>query len=128
MLTINPTINEPTEAQTADALVQPRAQWWVKARCRDGAGTLAHLFFSEELHDIARAKAICSKCPVATECLDEAIERGELWGVWGGELLLNGRIVANKRPRGRPPRHPRPETAVEEVPINPAWQPITRTA
>jgi hypothetical protein len=25
-------------------------------------GTLTHLFFSEDLYDIARAKAICAKC------------------------------------------------------------------
>ena len=35
-----------------------------KGRCRDGHGTLTHLFFSEDLYDIARAKAICAKCPV----------------------------------------------------------------
>jgi hypothetical protein len=123
MLTINPTI---TEASTA--LVPARADWWVKARCRDGNGTLAHLFFSEDLHEIARAKAICSKCPVAAQCLGDALEQGELWGVWGGELLHNGRIVAHKRPRGRPPRQPRGELVVDEVPVNPAWCRTARTA
>jgi hypothetical protein len=37
--------------------------------------------------------------------------------VWGGELLTNGEIVVNKRPRGRPPKHPRPELVVDEVPF-----------
>ena len=32
---------------------------------------------------------------------------------------LNGRIVTNKRPRGRPPKHPRPELVVDEVPLPP---------
>ena len=32
------------------------------ARCSDGNGTLSHLFFSDDDFDIARAKAICSKC------------------------------------------------------------------
>ncbi len=116
MLTIEPTITEASET-----LIPARADWWVKARCRDGNGTLAHLFFSEELHDIARAKAICAKCPVADRCLSEALERHEPWGVWGGQLLLNGRIVANKRPRGRPPRQPRPELVVDEVPLPPHY-------
>ena len=80
-----------------------------KGRCRDGHGTLTHLFFSEDLYDIARAKAICAKCPVSSLCLRGALERQEPWGVWGGQLLLNGRIVTNKRPRGRPPKRPRPE-------------------
>jgi WhiB family redox-sensing transcriptional regulator len=90
-----------------------------KGRCRDGHGTLTHLFFSEDLYDIARAKAICAKCPVSDLCLDTAIARQEPWGVWGGELIANGRIVTNKRPRGRPPKHPRPELVVDEVPLPP---------
>ena len=85
------------------------------ARCADGHGTLTHLFFSEDEFDIARAKAICGKCPLATSCLREAQEREEPWGVWGGELLLNGRIVLNKRPCGRPPKHPRPELIIDEL-------------
>ena len=31
-----------------------------------------------------------------------ALERAEPWGVWGGELVLRGTVVANKRGRGRP--------------------------
>jgi WhiB family redox-sensing transcriptional regulator len=90
-----------------------------KGRCRDGHGTLTHLFFSEDLYDIARAKAICAKCPVSDLCLDTALARQEPWGVWGGQLIASGRIVTNKRPRGRPPKHPRPELVVDEVPLPP---------
>ena len=104
------------------------ADWWPKARCNDGAATMTSLFFSEELHDIARAKAICSKCTVRVPCLDGALERREPWGVWGGELLLNGKILANKRKRGRPPKNPRPEPVVEEVPIPPHLLAEVKTA
>jgi hypothetical protein len=90
-----------------------------KARCADGNGTLTHLFFSDVPLDTARAKAICSKCSLAASCLEAAIEREEPWGVWGGELLENGRVVLNKRPRGRPPKHPRPLVVIDEVPIPP---------
>ena len=90
-----------------------------KARCADGYGTLTHLFFSDTPLDIARAKAICAKCSLTTSCLDAAIERAEPWGVWGGELIEGGRIVVHKRPRGRPPKTPRPALVVDEVPVPP---------
>ncbi len=72
--------------------------------CNDGTGSLLDLFFSEDLHDIARAKHVCSTCPVRLRCLQGALERAEPCGVWGGELLENGR-VAHKRRRGRPPKY-----------------------
>lgn len=85
------------------------------ARCADGNGTLTELFFSDHVLDIARAKAICAKCVHRERCLSDALERQEPWGVWGGELLSQGRIVAVKRPCGRPPKRPRPELVVDEM-------------
>ena len=85
------------------------------ARCADGHGTLSALFFSDNVVDIARAKAMCGLCPLQAECLAGALEREEPWGVWGGELLSGGRIIANKRPCGRPPKHPRPEMVIDEL-------------
>jgi len=79
---------------------------WADARCRDGAGTMTALFFSEQIDDIARAKAICHLCPMIEPCLQGALERREPWGVWGGQLLCNGKILAQKRKRGRPPKNP----------------------
>jgi hypothetical protein len=87
------------------------------ARCADGNGTLTPLFFSDHVLDIARAKAICAKCALRATCLSDAIDREEPWGVWGGELLSGGRIVANKRPGGRPPKRPRPPVVVDELVI-----------
>ena len=85
------------------------------ARCADGHGTLTALFFSDNIHDIARAKAMCALCPLQEQCLADALEREEPWGVWGGELLSGGRIIANKRPAGRPPKQPRPEIVYDEM-------------
>ncbi len=84
------------------------------ARCADGNGNLTPLFFSDHVVDIARALAICATCALAAQCLSDAIERDEPWGVWGGELLSGGRIVANKRPGGRPPKIPGPPVIVDE--------------
>ena len=86
-----------------------KQDWWADAVCNDGAGTFVTLFFSEELQDIAAAKAICRTCPVIEACLEGALARREPWGVWGGQLFLNGKILAFKRKRGRPPKHPRPD-------------------
>jgi WhiB family redox-sensing transcriptional regulator len=60
------------------------------------------LFFAESPADIAQAKQLCSRCPLTESCLAGALERAEPWGVWGGELVLRGNIVASKRGRGRP--------------------------
>jgi len=60
------------------------------------------LFFAESPSDVELAKAMCGTCPVRVECLAGAIERREPWGVWGGELLLQGVVIPRKRPRGRP--------------------------
>ncbi len=75
------------------------------AACNDGTTDLVELFFSEDLHDIARAKHLCTTCPVRRPCLQAALERHEPCGVWGGELFVNGRVLAHKRRRGRPPKH-----------------------
>ena len=111
---------EASRPPSTDALAPAPASWWAKARCNDGNGTLSFLFFSEDLIDIARAKAICSRCVVREECLSAAAERAEPWGVWGGQLFVDGRIVAQKRRRGRPPKHPRPEPVVDEVSLPPS--------
>jgi WhiB family redox-sensing transcriptional regulator len=60
------------------------------------------LFFADQPQDVRVAKALCWRCPVRAACLTGALQRGEPCGVWGGELLLRGAIIADKRPRGRP--------------------------
>ncbi|WP_110208647.1 WhiB family transcriptional regulator [Nocardioides daejeonensis] len=60
------------------------------------------LFFAESPHDVEQAKALCVDCPVQALCLAGALERREPWGVWGGELFLQGVVIPRKRPRGRP--------------------------
>ncbi len=62
----------------------------------------AELWFAERPEDIESAKSLCGACPARVECLAGALDRREPWGVWGGQLLVQGAIVARKRPRGRP--------------------------
>lgn len=91
--------------------------WQADALCATGGAGLTALFFSEELQDIAAAKRLCATCPVLVPCLEGAMARREPWGVWGGQLFLNGRILASKRRRGRPPKVARPEDQLPEIPI-----------
>jgi WhiB family redox-sensing transcriptional regulator len=60
------------------------------------------LFFAESPADVERAKALCTDCPLRAGCLADALARREPWGVWGGQLVLQGVVVPRKRPRGRP--------------------------
>lgn len=71
------------------------------------------VFFAEAPADVEAAKVLCLDCPVREVCLAGALDRREPWGVWGGELFIAGVVVARKRPRGRPRKHP---LVITEVP------------
>ncbi|MFJ3504604.1 WhiB family transcriptional regulator [Streptomyces sp. NPDC090135] len=64
------------------------------------------VFFAESPADVEYAKSLCRTCPLVAACLAGAKERREPWGVWGGELFVQGVVVARKRPRGRPRKNP----------------------
>ncbi|MFF2041207.1 WhiB family transcriptional regulator [Kitasatospora sp. NPDC058170] len=81
-----------TSIDQAEALGQP-----IPCRTFD-----PEVFFAETPADVEYAKSLCGTCPVKEACLSGALERREPWGVWGGELFVQGVIVARKRPRGRP--------------------------
>lgn len=123
-MTITEVLNETELTERVDLAVEvpavinqtPDTDWELAAACRtvDGA---ADLFFSEELADIVAAKGICAECPVIAPCLEGAIRRAEPCGVWGGQLFSNGRVLTQKRRRGRPPKVARPEDQLPVVPV-----------
>lgn len=73
------------------------------------------LWFAETPGELEYAKTLCAGCPVRARCLAAALEREEPWGVWGGEIIDRGVVVARKRPRGRPRKHPVVEPRKELV-------------
>jgi WhiB family redox-sensing transcriptional regulator len=60
------------------------------------------LWFAQTPTAVEKAKALCHACPVRRACLAGALERHEPWGVWGGQLVERGAVLARKRPMGRP--------------------------
>jgi WhiB family transcriptional regulator, redox-sensing transcriptional regulator len=60
------------------------------------------LWFAIRPEEVERAKRICHHCAAIEHCLAAAVAREERWGVWGGQLFENGRVVARKRGPGRP--------------------------
>ena len=87
----------------ADDIVPEAGRGMLAVPCRVGD---PDLWFAESPGDLERAKALCEDCPLRRECLAAALEREEPWGVWGGEIIERGAIVARKRPRGRPRKVP----------------------
>ena len=69
------------------------------------------LWFAEDPADLERAKLLCADCPIRAQCLAAALGRGEPWGVWGGQIFEHGEVIARKRPRGRPRKHPQSRPA-----------------
>ena len=63
----------------------------------EGKNAVAHL---------AQARALCGTCPGALACLNAAIASKEQYGVWGGTLFEDGKIVPEKRRPGRPRKTP----------------------
>ena len=72
------------------------------------------LWFSELPVNLELAKSYCRPCPVRRFCLAGAVERREPHGVWGGEIFDRGRIITEKRARGRPPATERHRASVTE--------------
>ena len=103
-----------TGTRSAGSYIDVPAEWEQSAACRD-LPTAA--FFSDDLDDISDAKRFCLRCPVRAECLDAAVARHEMYGIWGGHLFVAGRIVLSKRRRGRPPKVARPQDTLPEVEV-----------
>lgn len=58
--------------------------WRDDARCLDLPETRNEIFFSLQRPDMKAAKALCAKCPVRRECLEDSLEQQDRFGIFGG--------------------------------------------
>jgi WhiB family transcriptional regulator, redox-sensing transcriptional regulator len=54
----------------------------------------------------AKALRICDRCPVRQECLDFAMQMGEMQGIWGGTTPDERIRTRRRRSRNRVPAAP----------------------
>ena len=83
-------------------------EWEKRAKCQGSEEP--EKFFPERNRDLyrftaAQAKAVClgrdgrPACPVQEECLADALERGERFGIWGGLSHRERNALVRKRVR-----------------------------
>ncbi|MGL5809839.1 MAG: WhiB family transcriptional regulator [Nocardioides sp.] len=68
---------------------------WVKAAACRGAQP-DQLFVKGAEQN--KAKVVCGRCPVRTECLAEALDNEIEWGVWGGMTERERRALLRRNP------------------------------
>jgi len=54
-------------------------------------------WFPERGSSTKKAKEICNKCPVKEPCLEQALIRGERFGIWGGKSERERRAIRKER-------------------------------
>ena len=73
----------------------PMPDWYEAAVCAEIGGDF---WYPEKGGDCGKdAKKICATCPVASQCLEWALDNGERFGVWGGMSEKDRRKLGSKR-------------------------------
>ena len=78
------------------------SDWWSRAACLNAD---PELFFpvghnGPARRQIAEAKSVCFQCPIASMCLNWALNTGQDFGIWGG-LGEDERRSLSRRGYGR---------------------------
>lgn len=68
--------------------------WRSRALCR---GTDPEMFHPGRGEDTTVPKHVCRQCTVRDDCLAEALERNEKFGVWGGKSERERRRLRRQR-------------------------------
>lgn len=66
---------------TNTGAIDSSADWRDRARCAEAD---PEAFYPDKGESSLAAKRICARCDVRDDCLQEALERGERFGIWGG--------------------------------------------
>lgn len=75
-------------------MVVDQEAWGARAVCRRSDPD--ELFVEGEAQN--RAKAVCTGCPVRTECLADALDQRIDFGIWGGMSSRERRALLRRRP------------------------------
>lgn len=98
-IAINSTLGRSIMESLADRDVDDETSWQEKALC---AQTDPEAFFPEKGGSTREAKKVCINCEVRTDCLDEAIDRDERFGIWGGLSERERRKLKKKKGSSSP--------------------------
>jgi WhiB family transcriptional regulator, redox-sensing transcriptional regulator len=80
-------------ARQPTRLASQPGNWRDLALC---AQTDPESFFPEKGESVRPAKRVCAACEVRAECLQDALDRGERFGVWGGLSERERRALARQ--------------------------------
>lgn len=70
--------------------------WATDAACAGAAHPDQFHPLPDETEETAAAKSVCASCPVSEQCLDEALDLNDRWGIRGG-LSEGERLVLHRR-------------------------------
>lgn len=76
-------------------------EWRERAACRDEDPELFFPISEVGLgaKQVNRAKAVCARCPVASECLADALDHGLDFGIFGGMTPRERRSLTRQATR-----------------------------
>ena len=87
-------------AGAVDMLILIAERWVQQARCSQ-AGVDREAFYAgrqTRREEVRAALALCTGCPVRGNCLQNAVDNNDAWGIWGGTTATQRRSM---RRRGR---------------------------
>lgn len=91
---VTPVATGPALAIGLPPITDRTPHWTDRALC---AEVDPELFFPEKGQPNVPAKRVCMGCEVRTECLEDALDNDERFGVWGGKSERERRKIKRAR-------------------------------